>query len=158
MIIGVTKEIKTDENRVAITPAGVEILKQNGHDVLVEKAAGSASGFGDTDYLQAGADIVDSATTIFQRAQMILRVKEPQPAEYGLLRKDQIYFSYLHLATSKALAKALIETDSINVAYETIQTADGSLPLLKPMSQVAGAMAIQEGASTWRWPNMATAF
>jgi alanine dehydrogenase len=146
MIVGITKEIKSDENRVAITPAGVEILKQNGHAVLVETEAGSASGFADAEYLQAGADVVDSATTIFQRAEMILRVKEPQPAEYGLLQKDQIYFSYLHLATSKALAEALIETKSINVAYETIQKADGSLPLLKPMSQVAGAMAIQEGA------------
>lgn len=146
MIIGITKEIKTDENRVAITPAGVEILKHNGHDVLIETAAGRASGFPDADYIQAGAQIVDSATSIFERAEMILRVKEPQPSEFQLLRKGQIYFSFLHLATSKALAQALIETGSINIAYETIQKADGTLPLLKPMSQVAGAMAIQEGA------------
>jgi alanine dehydrogenase len=146
MIIGITKEIKTDENRVAVTPAGVEILKHNGHDVLVETAAGSASGFQDSDYTRAGAEITDSAASIFERAEMILRVKEPQPAEFQLLRKDQIYFSYLHLATSKALAQALIETGSINIAYETIQKTDGALPLLKPMSQLAGAMAIQEGA------------
>jgi alanine dehydrogenase len=146
MIIGITKEIKTDENRVAVTPAGVEILKHNGHEVLVETAAGGASGFPDADYIQAGAQIVDSPASIFERAEMILRVKEPQPSEFQLLRKDQIYFSYLHLATSTALAQALIETGSINIAYETIQKADGSLPLLKPMSQVAGAMAIQEGA------------
>ncbi|MGD9007167.1 MAG: alanine dehydrogenase [Desulfobacteraceae bacterium] len=146
MIIGITKEIKTDENRVAVTPAGVEILQHNGHDVLVETAAGRASGFPDADYSRSGAQIVDSAASIFQRAEMILRVKEPQPSEFQLLRKDQIYFSYLHLATSKALARALIETGGINIAYETIQKADGMLPLLKPMSQVAGAMAIQEGA------------
>jgi len=146
MIIGITKEIKTDENRVAITPAGVEILKKNGHSVLIEMAAGSASGFQNFEYTQAGAEILDSAAGIFQRADMILRVKEPQPEEYDLLRPNQIYFSYLHLATSSALAKALIEIGNINIAYETIQKADGSLPLLKPMSQVAGAMAIQEGA------------
>jgi alanine dehydrogenase len=146
MIIGITKEIKTDENRVAATPAGVEILKHNGHDVLVERVAGRASGFADADYIRAGAQIVESAASIFKRAEMILRVKEPQPAEFQLLRKDQIYFAYLHLATSKTLARGLIETGGINIAYETIQRADGTLPLLKPMSQVAGAMAIQEGA------------
>jgi alanine dehydrogenase len=146
MMIGITKEIKTDENRVAATPAGVEILKHNGHDVLVETAAGNASGFPDADYHPAGAQIIDSAASIFERAEMILRVKEPQPSEFQWLRKDQIYFSYLHLATSKTLSKALMEIGNINIAYETIQKADGSLPLLKPMSQVAGAMAIQEGA------------
>ncbi len=146
MIIGITKEIKTDENRVAITPAGVEILKKNGHTILIEMAAGSASGFQNAEYIQAGAEIAESAAAIFQRADMILRVKEPQPEEYELLRPDQIYFSYLHLATSKRLSDALLKAGNINIAYETIQKADGSLPLLKPMSQVAGAMAIQEGA------------
>jgi len=146
MIIGITKEIKTDENRVAITPAGVEILKKNGHSVLIEMAAGSASGFQNAEYIQAGAEIVESAAVIFQRAEMILRVKEPQPEEYDLLRPGQIYFSYLHLATSRALTDALIKAGNINIAYETIQKADGSLPLLKPMSEVAGAMAVQEGA------------
>jgi alanine dehydrogenase len=146
MIIGIAKEIKTDENRVAIAPAGVEILKKNGHNVLVEMTAGSATGFQNSDYSQAGAEIVDSAANIFERADMILRVKEPQPSEYKLLRPDQIYFSYLHLATSKELTQTLMEKGNINIAYETIQKADGSLPLLKPMSQVAGAMAIQEGA------------
>jgi alanine dehydrogenase len=146
MIIGITKEIKTDENRVAITPAGVEILKNNGHSVLIEMAAGSASGFQNSEYTQAGAQIADSAADIFKRAEMILRVKEPQPEEYNLLRPGQIYFSYLHLATSKKLTDALLKAGNINIAYETIQKADGCLPLLKPMSQVAGAMAIQEGA------------
>lgn len=146
MIIGITKEIKTDENRVAISPAGVEILQKNGHTVLIETAAGSASGFQNSEYTQAGADIADSAADIFKRAQMILRVKEPQPQEFKLLRPGQIYFSYLHLATSRALTDALLEIGNINIAYETIQKSDGSLPLLKPMSQVAGAMAVQEGA------------
>jgi alanine dehydrogenase len=146
MIIGVTKENKTDENRAAITPAGTEILKNNGHTVLIEMAAGSASGFQNSDYAQAGAEIVESAAGIFKRAEMILRVKEPQPEEYNLLRPGQIYFSYLHLATSKDLVNALLNIGNINIAYETIQKPDGSLPLLKPMSEVAGAMAIQEGA------------
>jgi len=146
MIIGIPKEIKTDENRVAITPAGTEILKKNGHTVVIEMAAGSASGFQNSEYIQAGAEIADSAADIFNRAQMILRVKEPQPEEYNLLRPGQIYFSYLHLATSKALAEALLKIGNINIAYETIQKPNGSLPLLKPMSEVAGAMAIQEGA------------
>jgi alanine dehydrogenase len=146
MIIGIAKEIKTDENRVAITPAGVEILKKKGHTVLIENTAGNASGFQNIDYTQAGAEIVESAESIYERSEMILRVKEPQPSEYKLLRPDQIYFSYLHLATSKELTQALMEIGNINIAYETIQKADGSLPLLKPMSQVAGAMAIQEGA------------
>ncbi len=146
MIIGVTKEIKTDENRVAVTPSGVEVLKKNGHDVLVEMAAGSASGFQDSEYCRVGAEIVDSATAVFQRAEFILRVKEPQPQEYHLLRPGQIYFSYLHLANSKELVGALVEIGNVNIAYETIQRRNGSLPLLKPMSQVAGAMAVQEGA------------
>jgi alanine dehydrogenase len=146
MMIGITKEIKADENRVAITPAGVEILKKNGHSVLIEAGAGRASGFLDSEYSRAGAEIADTAAGIFQRAGMILRVKEPQPEEFALLRPDQIYFAYLHLATSQALTEALLKAGNINIAYETIAKPDGSLPLLKPMSQVAGAMAIQEGA------------
>jgi len=146
MIVGIPKEIKADENRVAMTPAGVEIMKQNRHTVLIEKQAGKPSGFEDADYEHAGAEIVASSKDIFNRSEMILRVKEPQTSEFDDLKEDQIYFSYLHLAASEKLAHTLIETGSINVAYETIQKDDGSLPLLKPMSEVAGPMAIQEGA------------
>lgn len=146
MIVGIPKEIKADENRVAMTPAGVEIMKQNRHTVLIEKQAGKPSGFEDADYEHAGAEIVASSKDIFNRSEMILRVKEPQPSEFDDLKEGQIYFSYLHLAASEKLARTLIETGSINIAYETIQKDDGSLPLLKPMSEVAGPMAIQEGA------------
>ncbi len=146
MIVGIPKEIKADENRVAMAPLGVEVMKQNRHTVLIEKQAGRPSGFEDADYEHAGAEIVASSHDIFNRSEMILRVKEPQPSEFDLLREDQIYFSYLHLAASEKLAHKLIETGSINIAYETIQKEDGSLPLLKPMSEVAGPMAVQEGA------------
>ncbi|MGD8955618.1 MAG: alanine dehydrogenase [Desulfobacterales bacterium] len=146
MIVGIPKEIKADENRVAMTPAGVEIMKQHRHTVLIEKQAGEPSGFEDADYEHAGAEIVASSKDIFNRSEMILRVKEPQTSEFDGLKEDQIYFSYLHLAASEKLTHTLIETGSINIAYETIQKDDGSLPLLKPMSEVAGPMAIQEGA------------
>jgi alanine dehydrogenase len=146
MIVGIPKEIKADENRVAMTPAGVEIMKQNRHTVLIEKQAGEPSGFEDADYEHAGAEIVASSKDIFNRSEMILRVKEPQTSEFDDLKEDQIYFSYLHLAASEKLTHTLIDTGSINIAYETIQKDDGSLPLLKPMSEVAGPMAIQQGA------------
>jgi alanine dehydrogenase len=146
MIVGILKEIKAEENRVSMTPAGVEVLIQNGHGVLVEKNAGTGSGFTNGAYEKAGAVIVDTATDIFDRSEMIIRVKEPQSSEYGFLQKDQIYFAYLHLAASEELTQALMKSGSVNIAYETIQKPDGSLPLLKPMSEVAGPMAIQEGA------------
>jgi alanine dehydrogenase len=146
MNIGILKEIKADENRVAITPSGVEFMTQKGHSVIYESGAGKPSGFEDADYERAGAAIMDSPKDIFSRAEMILRVKEPQTSEHALLREDQIYFSYLHLASSPEIARTLMKTGSVNIAYETIRTADGSLPLLKPMSQVAGPMAVQEGA------------
>jgi alanine dehydrogenase len=146
MIIGILKELKTVENRVSMTPAGVEVMKQHGHTILVEKDAGSNSGFEDAEYVEHGAEIVERPEEIFDRAEMILRVKEPQPSEYNLLREGQIYFSYLHLAASEEVTCTLKECGSINIAYETIQKADGALPLLTPMSEVAGQMAIQEGA------------
>lgn len=146
MIIGVLKETKSDEYRVAVTPAGVEVMRQHDHDVMIEKGAGIASGFEDSDYGQAGARVIDAPNEIFERAQMLLRVKEPQSFEYELLRDGQIYFAYLHLATSAQVTHALIDSGTIAIAYETIQKADGSLPLLTPMSEVAGRMAIQEGA------------
>ncbi|UCG12340.1 MAG: alanine dehydrogenase [Deltaproteobacteria bacterium] len=146
MVIGIPKEIKTEENRVSATPAGVEILKKSGHLVLVEKNAGTGSGFEDETYADVGAEIVDTSREIFTRSEMILRVKEPQPSEYDLLGARQIYFSYLHLAASKELTQALITAGSINIAYETVQNSDGRLPLLTPMSEIAGPMAVQEGA------------
>ncbi|MFC1858725.1 alanine dehydrogenase [Thermodesulfobacteriota bacterium] len=146
MIVGILKEIKAEENRVAITPAGMEVMRQNGHAVLMEKDAGIASGFADPAYVKTGAEIVNTAEEIFNRSEMILRVKEPQPSEYGYLQEGQIYFAYLHLAASENLTRAFIKARSVNIAYETVQKPDGSLPLLTPMSEVAGQMAIQEGA------------
>jgi alanine dehydrogenase len=146
MTVGVLKEIKAEENRVCMTPAGVEILKGKGHTVLVEKNAGKGSGFNNKAYADAGAEIVDSPQEIYKRAKMVMHVKEPLPAEYDLIRKDQIIFTYLHLAAAEELTRVLIKSGSINIAYETIQKADRSLPLLTPMSEVAGRMAIQQGA------------
>lgn len=146
MIVAIMKETKAEENRVSMTPAGVEVMVQNGHTVLVEKAAGSASGFEDWAYVKAGAEIVDRAREIIDRSEMIVRVREPEPFEFDLPQGGQIYFAYLHLAASKEMTRALIEKRAVCIAYETIQKADGSLPLLKPMSEVAGPMAIQQGA------------
>ncbi len=146
MIVGVLKEIKTEENRVCMTPAGVEIMRQNGHTVLVEKNAGKGSGFNNKAYADAGAEIVETAKEIFKRSKMVMHVKEPLPPEYNLIRKDQIIFTYLHLAAAEKLTDILIKSGSISIAYETIQKDDGSLPLLTPMSEVAGRMAIQQGA------------
>jgi alanine dehydrogenase len=146
MIIGVLKEIKEEEYRVATTPGGVEVMRSHGHQVLLECNAGARSGFNDDLYAQAGAEIICSTKQIVERAQMILRVKASRPSEFELLRKDQIYFSYMHLAASSNLTSALIKSGAIGIAYETVQKADGSLPLLTPMSEVAGPMAIQEGA------------
>ncbi|KIX12606.1 alanine dehydrogenase [Dethiosulfatarculus sandiegensis] len=146
MIVGILKEIKAEENRVSMTPAGVEVMKQNGHQLLVEKAAGNGSGYADEAYERAGAEMVATAKEIYKRADMVMHVKEPLASEYDMIRKDQIVFTYLHLAAAEELTHALIKSDSIDIAYETIQKADGSLPLLTPMSEVAGRMAIQQGA------------
>ena len=146
MIVGILKEIKVEENRVSMTPAGVEVMVQKGHQLLVEKNAGTGSGISDDAYTVAGAEIVATPQEIFERAEMVMHVKEPQPSEYGLIRKNQIVFTYLHLAAAEELTYALMKSGSINIAYETIQKADGSLPLLTPMSEVAGRMAIQQGA------------
>jgi alanine dehydrogenase len=146
MIVGILKEIKAEENRVSMTPAGVEVLRQNGHTVLVEASAGIGSGLSDAEYAAHGAEIVLSAREIFARADMVMHVKEPLEPEYGMIREGQIIFTYLHLAAAESLTRALIAAGSVNVAYETIQRADGSLPLLTPMSEVAGRMAIQQGA------------
>ncbi len=146
MKIGVLKEIKSAENRVGMTPAGAEVLVHAGHAVLVEKNAGVGSGYTDEDYTKVGGVILNSPPEIYKDADMIIHVKEPQESEYKLIRKDQINFTYLHLAANEVLTKALIASDSINIAYETIQKDDGTLPLLIPMSEVAGRMSIQQGA------------
>ena len=146
MIVGILKEIKSEENRVSMTPAGVEVMKHAGHEVLVEKYAGLGSGLEDAAYAQAGAEIVATPKEIYSRSEMVMHVKEPLPPEYGLIREDQIVFTYLHLAAAEELTRALIKSKSICIAYETIQKADRTLPLLTPMSEVAGRMAIQQGA------------
>ena len=146
MIAGIMKETRADEHRVAMTPAGVEVMVQNGHTVLVEKEAGSASGFEDEAYVKSGAEIVDRPGEILKRSEMIMRVREPTPLEFDLPREGQIYFAFLHLAASEEVTRAMIKSGSVCIAYETVQKTDGSLPLLKPMGEVAGPMAIQQGA------------
>ncbi len=146
MIIGVPKEIKPNEERVAVVPAGVEMLVQRGHKVLVQKGAGLGSGFSDEHYKGAGAEIVDTPAEIFERADMIVKVKEPLPEEYPLIREGQIVFTYFHFAASRELTEAIIRSKCVAIAYETVEADDGSLPLLIPMSEVAGRMSIQEGA------------
>jgi alanine dehydrogenase len=146
MIVGILAEIKAEENRVSMTPAGAEVMVHHGHTLLVEKGAGRGSGFEDAAYIRAGAHIVDTPKEIFERSDMLMHVKEPLPPEYDSIREDQIIFTYLHLAAAEQLTHELIKRRSINIAYETIQKADGSLPLLTPMSEVAGRMAIQQGA------------
>ena len=147
MIVGVPKEIKNKENRVGMVIAGVRSLTQGGHKVLIQKSAGVGAGISDEDYRKAGATIVDSAKDVYDRAEMIVKVKEPLPEEYNLLKEGQILYTYLHLAPDEKLTKALLDRKIIGIAYETIQPADGSLPLLAPMSAVAGRMATQIGAS-----------
>lgn len=148
MIVGVPKEIKKAENRVAIVPAGVETLTKNGHQVLIEKDAGLGSGITDKAYSQAGAEIVGSNREIFKRSEMIMKVKEPLAAEYSLFQEGQIVFTYFHLAPVPDLTEAMLGAKIVGIAYETIQLEDGSLPLLIPMSEVAGRMSIQVGEYT----------
>jgi len=145
MIIGVPKEIKNNENRVGITPAGVTAFQNNGHEVWVETNAGSGSGFADADYAAAGAKIVATAKDAWS-AEMVIKVKEPLESEYGYFREGLILYTYLHLAPEPALTKALVDRKVTAIAYETIQLDNGALPLLMPMSEVAGRMAIQIGA------------
>ena len=146
MIIGVPKEIKNQEGRVGLTPAGVDAFVKSGHKVFIETAAGIKSGITDEDFKAAGAGILPSPGEVFGKADMIIKVKEPQPAEYGLLREDQILYTYLHLAPDKEQTQALLERKVAGVAYETVQLSTGALPLLAPMSDVAGRMSIQVGA------------
>ena len=145
MLVGVPKEIKNNENRVAMTPAGVHELTQRGHRVLIEKNAGVGSGFLDTDYVEAGADIAGEAKQVWAEAEMIVKVKEPIEPEYKLMRKGQVLFTYLHLAASRPCTEALLASGTTAIAYETVQVGR-SLPLLQPMSEVAGRLSAQIGA------------
>jgi len=146
MIVGVPKEIKKQERRVAITPAGVTAFVSHGHRVLIEREAGLGSAILDEQYKAAGAELVSDRALIWNEAEMILKVKEPLPEEYSMLREGQILFTYLHLAANKELTDRMIQAKCVGVAYETIQLEDGSLPLLAPMSEVAGRLSIQVGA------------
>jgi len=146
MIIGVPKAIKTNENRVALVPAGAEALAADGHTVLVEKGAGEGSGFADAAYKTAGAQIVPKVEDVWAKAEMILKVKEPIKPEWPRIRKGQVLFTYFHFAADEALTKAIVKSGAVAIAYETVQLDSGELPLLTPMSEVAGRMAVQEGA------------
>jgi alanine dehydrogenase len=146
MIIGVPKEIKTEEYRVGIVPAGVRLLASSGHSVLIESGAGEGAGISDSEFERAGASLVSSAAEVYGETDLVMKVKEPLPAEYDLLRPGLIIYTFLHLAPAPDLAAVLLEKDIIGIAYETIQLADGSLPLLIPMSEIAGRMAVQVGA------------
>jgi alanine dehydrogenase len=146
MLAGVPKEVKDHEFRVALTPSGVREYVRRGHEVLVQTNAGAGSGFLDAEYVRVGARIADTADEIFASAEMILKVKEPVPAEFNLLRENQILFTYLHLAADEPLTRSLMQTGVQAVAYETVQLPTGALPLLTPMSEVAGRMSVQVGA------------
>ncbi len=145
MVVGVPKEVKDWEGRVAVTPAGTRQLVSTGHEVVVQARAGEASGFPDQEYITAGAEIAATTGEVWDRAEIILKVKEPIAAEYAYLRKDLVLFTYLHLASSRELTDAIIHSGCVAIGYETVQLADGSLPLLIPMSEVAGRLAVLDG-------------
>jgi alanine dehydrogenase len=146
MIIGVPKEIKTNENRIALVPAGAELLSARGHTVYVEKDGGIGSGFTDAQYLAAGAQILATAEEVWAKADMIMKVKEPIAVEWPRMRKGQVIYTYFHFAAAEELTRAVIASGAVAIAYETVQLPSGELPLLTPMSEVAGRMAVQEGA------------
>lgn len=154
MIVGVVRETKSDEYRVGLLPVGAELLGRDGHEVLVEAGAGLGSGFADQAYQAAGAELVDRADDVYARSDMIVKVKEPQPAELGKLRPRQIVFAYFHFAASRELTEGCLRANITAVAYETLADGDGRLPLLTPMSEVAGKMSIQEGAKYLEKPMM----
>lgn len=153
MIVGCAKEIKNNENRVGLTPAGAWALTQAGHKVLIERSAGLGSGFADEDYAGKGAELVEGAAEVWARAEMVVKVKEPLPSEYQYFRDDLVLFTYLHLAPVPDLTNALLESRIMGIAYETVQLADRSLPLLVPMSEVAGRMSVLVGAHYLAYPN-----
>ncbi len=154
MILGVPAEVKTDEYRVAMLPVGVEELVDRGHRVLIQAGAGLGSGLADHDYLKAGAEIAASAADIFAQADLVVKVKEPQSEEYSLIRSDQFVFTYFHFAASATLTRAMIDSGATCLAYETLRDAAGRLPLLTPMSEVAGRMSIQQGAKYLERPQL----
>jgi alanine dehydrogenase len=145
MLVGILKEIKTKENRVSMTPAGVEQMIAAGHTLNVETTAGEGSGFSDQDYVNAGATIIPTPAEIYQKCDMVMKVKEPLPVEFPMIRKGQIVFTYFHFAADEKLTRAIADSGCVAIAYETVEKANGSLPLLTPMSEVAGRMAIHEG-------------
>lgn len=146
MRIGLPKEIKNNENRVGLTPSGIVELVKNGHTVFVQTNAGASSGFSDEDYLKAGAEILPTIEKVYDTTEMIVKVKEPIEREYELIKENQVVFTYFHFASSQTLTEAIIKSGAICIAYETVEDADHSLPLLIPMSEVAGRMAVQQGA------------
>jgi alanine dehydrogenase len=146
MIVGVPKEIKTNENRIALVPGGAEALVQAGHTVYVEESAGEGSGFPDEAYIAAGAQMLDTAEEVWQQAEMIMKVKEPIAVEWPRMRQDQVIFTYFHFAASEPLTRAVMDSGCVAIAYETVQLPTGELPLLTPMSEVAGRMSVLEGA------------
>lgn len=146
MIIGVPKEIKNNENRVGLTPAGVKELVRHGHTLYVQSTAGVNSGFSDDEYKAAGANLLPNIEDVYAIADMIIKVKEPIESEYSLIRKDQVVFTYFHFASDRPLTDAMIKSGAVCIAYETVQLPDKTLPLLVPMSEVAGRMSVQEGA------------
>lgn len=154
MIVGVPREIKADEYRVAMLPVGAHLLTKAGHTVLVERGAGLGSGFDDFEYESAGAKLVDSSREIFRRADLVVKVKEPQPSEIGELQRGQMVFTFFHFAASRGLTEACLKSGIIAVAYETLMDGKGRLPLLTPMSEIAGKMSIQEGAKYLEKPMM----
>ena len=153
MIIGVPREVKDHESRVALVPSGVVTLRENGHEVLVETSAGTGSALSDRDYLQAGATIVQTASDVWSKSDLVVKVKEPQLSEFPHLRQGLILFTYLHLAPLPDLTNCLLESGTTGIAYETMRESDGSLPLLTPMSEVAGRLAVQVGAQYLEAPN-----
>ena len=157
MKIGIPKEIKNNENRVGMTPAGVSELVRHGHEVYVQHTAGDGSGFSDSEYEAAGATIVPTIEGTYEVADMIVKVKEPIEEEYDLVKKGQVLFTYFHFACDKPLTDAMIKSGAVCIAYETVQQADGPLPLLIPMRSVAGLMATINGANTFRRPREARA-
>lgn len=154
MIVGVPKEIKKDEYRIAMLPVGVHEMKKAGHDVLIQKGAGLGSGLTDNQYAAEGAEMIDTAQEIFDRADMIVKVKEPQPVEWAMIREDQILFTYFHFAASRELTDAMMKSGASSVAYETLSGPGRSLPLLTPMSEVAGRLSIQVGARFLERPQL----
>ena len=146
MIVGVPKEIKSNENRVSILPFGVDILVKSGHRVIIESSAGLGSGFSDDMYINSGAEIADKAKEVYQKSDLIVKVKEPQENEYSLIKENQMVFTFFHFAAEEGLLNGMIDSGCTAIAYETVQDENGKLPLLIPMSEVAGRLAVINGS------------